>query len=241
MAAMRNTLIILLLAAVASAAEGEGSLGQAVAELEVALKGEDVNQTTTLLSSMPGLFKAAEEADQKSALQIIGKAVKTDDLRVRHGAMAALGAIGAKGTSKYLKKWLKPPKKFKGEIPPTYAEAMRAAGKIADASTLAQLRKLSNHFELTLAVEGTHALGGYHKLPTKRRKGLALDLVKRLELLSSPPGRRGGWRESERMRKAGLGAATIQALKQLTGKSFGTPKGWTNWKEKAEKQRDPFQ
>lgn len=242
MAPMRKHLTILLLAGAASG-QGPENLGQAVAVLEQALADEDVNTATATLSSMPALYgrEGVEEADQKAAVKLIGKAAKSKELRMRHGAFAALGAIGEKGSSKYLKKWLNPPKKFKGEIPPTYAEAIRAAGKIADPGTLAQLQKLSNHKELPIAQEGTRALGGYHKLPTKRRKNLAIDLVDRLELLSAPPGRRSRGGEAERMRKASLASATISALKRLTGKDFATPKGWTLWKERASKQRNPFQ
>ena len=46
------------------------------------------------------------------------------------------------------------------EIPPSYAEAIKAAGRIADNGTLSTLEKLSNHAELSIAKEATRALGG---------------------------------------------------------------------------------
>lgn len=238
---MRTFLILVTLPLLVRAGDAPKSLGEATAILEQAMADGDINTITGALVDMPQLYKKAEEPDQKAAIALIGKGAKSKDLRVRHGAFAALGAIRAKGSSKYLKKWLSPPKRFKGEIPPSYNAAIRAAGSIADVATLSQLKKISNHSTLPIATKATEALGGYSTLPTKRRKGLAFDLVKRLRLLSAPPGRRGGWRADERIRKASLAAATIKALRAITGKTYATSDGWQNWMNRAEKQRNPFQ
>jgi len=199
------------------------------------------NDATAALAQMPGLYGKSEAADQKKAIAAVGKAARSNDLRVRHGAFAALGAIKAKGSSKYLGKWLKPPKRFKGEIPSSFVEAIRAAGAIADTSTQSQLDKLSKHGELEIATAATEALGGYHTLPLKRRKALAIDLCKRLALLSTPPGRRGNWDPASIARRAGLSRATIKALQGVTGEKYNTPGGWKAWRERAEKQSNPFE
>ena len=237
---MRTFLLVSVFSLMVRAEDPPKNLGEATAILEKALADGYLNDAFGTLAGMPALYEKAEDADKKAAVQLIGKAAKSKDLRVRHGAFAALGAIRAKGSSKYLKKWLNPPRKFKAEIPGSYLEAIMAAGSIADTATLSQLRKISGHSELTIATKATEALGGYRRLPTKRRKALAFDLVKRLQLLSSPPGRRGGWREEERMRKAALAAATIKALQGVTGKNYATADGWKAWQERAERQRDPF-
>jgi hypothetical protein len=118
-------------------------------------------------------------------------------------------------------------------------EAFRAIGSIADLATLSQLKKLADHQELPLAQAATEALAGYRTLPTKRRKGLAFDLVERLERLAARQRRKQN--EQVYIRKAALGASTVRALQGLTGKDYTTPEAWSEWKERAEKQRDPFQ
>lgn len=236
---MRTFLILVALPLLVCAEDAQKSLGETSAILEQALADGDVNTITGALADMPGLYPKAEEPDQKSAIQLIGKSARSKDLRVRHGAFAALGAIRAKGSSKYLKKWLNPPNRFKGEIPPSYNAAIRAAGSIADVSTLSQLKKLWKHMELTIAQAAIVATGGYHTLPTKRRKALAFELVERLQRLSARLRRKQS--EAVYVRKAALAGSTLKALRGVTGKGYATLMGWENWKDRAEKQRNPFQ
>jgi hypothetical protein len=232
---MRITSLLLLLA---GAALAEEDLAGMTAQLAAALDTGSVADAQAALSKIPGLYAKGTEEQQKAALETVGKAAKADDLTVRHGAFAALGTIKAKGTSKYLAKWLSPPKNFKGEIPLSYIEGIRAAGQIADASTLATLEDLSDHNDLAIAEVATQALGGFKDLPTKRRKALALDLVNRLEQLAATPRRK--WSEEVATRKATLAAATTAALRGLTGKDYQTVEGWKKWKEGAENVANPF-
>jgi HEAT repeat protein len=229
-------LIALLLAASWAAAQ---DIAEVTAQLEAALESKSAPDAQKALSGLPALCAKAGEEQQKAALEVIGKAAKSDDLSVRHGAFAALGEIKAKGSSKYLAKWLSPPKRFKGEIPISYAEAIRAAGLIADATTLDSLLELSKHADAPIAEAATQALGGFKNLPTKRRKALAIELVDRLEQLTAPPGRRSRGDDFER--KAKLAAATGAALRGLTGKDYQTIDGWKSWKERAEKEANPFE
>lgn len=228
-------LIPLLLAAGAARAE---DLAEVTAQLQAALDANSPADAQKTLSAIPGLYAAATEEQQKAAVEAVGKAARSDDLAVRHGAFAALGTIKAKGTSKYLGRWLTPPKRFKGEIPVSYAEAIRAAGQIADPSTLAALQDLADHNDLPIAEVATQALGGFKDLPTKRRKALAIELVDRLTQLSAPQRRKAS--EEAYARKAALAAATTTALRGLTGKDYQTLEGWKSWKERAETEADPF-
>jgi len=234
---MRQLLALWFAASVAFA-QAPATLGEAADRLKEALATDATADAQSALAAIPALHAAASDAERKQALDAVGKAAKSDDLGVRHGAFAALGAMKMKGSSKYLGRWLNPPKSFKGEIPPSYLEAIRAAGAIADAGTLSKLEDLSDHGELTIAVAATQALGGFHTLPTKRRKALAIDLVDRLERLSAQQRRKAS--EEVYARKAALAAATVAALRQLTGKDYQTLDGWKAWKEKAEKEADPF-
>lgn len=238
---MRHSLAVLVLAALASGEEPK-TLVEATAMLEKALAKNVPNDATAALILIPKLWEVAEhEKEQKAAVAMVGKAAGNKDLRIRHGAFGTLGVLKVRGSSKYLTKWLNPPKRFKGEIPESYFEAFRALGSIADANTLDRLRKLADHGELEIARSATTALGGFHTLPVKRRKNLAFDLVKRLGDLTAPPGRR-GWRNAEKMiaRRQGLAAATVTALQRLTGKDYTAPEAWEKWMERARKQRDPF-
>jgi len=228
-------LFALFLAAGAALAE---DLTEATAQLQTALDSDSPADAQKALSTIPGLYAAGTEEQQKAAVEAVGKAAKSDDLTVRHGAFAALGLVKAKGSSKYLGRWLIPPKRFKGEIPPSYAEAIRAAGRIADPSTLATLQDLADHNDLPIAEVATQALGGFKDLPTKRRKALAIGLVDRLEQLSAMQRRKAS--EEVYARKATLAAATTAALRGLTGKDYQTLEGWKKWKERAETEADPF-
>jgi HEAT repeat protein len=227
--------IALLLAAGAALAE---DLAEVTAQLIAAIDGNSLPDAQKALSAIPGLYAAGTEEQQKAAVEAVGKASKSDDLSLRHGAFGALGAMRAKGSSKYLARWLAPPKRFKGEIPPSYAEAIRAAGQIADPSTLATLQDLADHNDLPIAEVATAALGGFKDLPTKRRKALAIELVDRLDQLAAQQRRK--WSPEVAARKAALAGATTVALRGLTGKDYQTLEGWKSWKEKAETQADPF-
>lgn len=222
----------------ASGAALAGDLAEATSQLQAALEANSLPDAQKALSTIPGLYPAGAEEQQKAAIEAVGKAAKAEDLSVRHGAFAALGAIKAKGSSKYLTKWLNPPKKFKGEIPPSYGEAIRAVGQIADATTLEALLELSDHNDIPIAEVATKALAGFSSLPTKRRKALAIDLCTRLEQLAAQPRRK--WSEEVAARKAALAVATTEALRGITGKDYQTPEGWKSWKERAEKEADPF-
>jgi len=232
---MRLTFALLLLAGAALAED----LAEVTAQLAAALDTGSVADAQGALSKLPPLYAKGTEEQQKAAVEAVGKAAKAEDLTVRHGAFAALGTMRAKGSSKYLAKWLNPPKKFKGEIPLSYIEAIRAAGQIADATTLATIEDLSDHNDLAIAEVATQALGGFKDLPVKRRKALALDLVNRLEQLAATPRRK--WSEEAAARKATLAAATTAALRGLTGKDYQTLEGWKKWKEGAEGAANPFE
>lgn len=234
---MRPVSLLILVAAIVHAGE-LGSLADANVALAEALAGDAPADAAAALASLSGLYPKAEEADRKEAVRLAGKAAKKKDLRVRHGAFAALAGMKAKGSSKYLGRWLKPPKRFKGEIDPSYAEAIRAAGAIADTGSLSTLLKLSNHSDIPIAKEATVALGGYHGLPTKRRKALAFDLVDRLGRLTAEQRRKAS--EEVYARKMELAGATVQALQRLTGVKRETTDGWKRWKEDNERTKDPF-
>jgi len=231
---MRLTFAFLFLAGAALADD----LVEATAQLQAALETKSAADAQRALSQIPGLYAKGTDEQQKAALDAVGKAARSDDLTVRHGAFAALGTIKAKGSSRFLGRWLTPPKKFKGEIPSSYAEAIRAAGAIADPGTLSTLQDLADHNDLPIAEVATQALGGFKDLPTKRRKALALDLCTRLEQLSAQQRRKAS--EEVYARKAALAAATTAALRALTGKDFQTLEGWKKWKERAETEANPF-
>ncbi len=246
---MRHLVILALLASTLIAEEEAPpappappppTLSQAVEELTKALADKSIDDILTALPRVATAYAGAEPDVQKASVAAVAQALKVEDLRVRHGAMAALGTMRAKGSSKHLTRWLNPPNDLKAEDPITYVEAIKAVGEIADPATLATLDKLSDHQELPIAVAGTHALGGYKELPVGARKKLAFDLVSRLNMLTSRS-RRADWGESAILRRTQLGVATVTALQRLTGKKFETPEGWNRWKDEAEKQRNPFE
>ncbi|MGQ0612853.1 MAG: hypothetical protein ACT4PV_03790 [Planctomycetaceae bacterium] len=243
---MRNLAILALLASALRGEEEEPppqpppTLSQAVEELAKALADKAIDDVLTALPRVAGAYPGAAPDVRRASVAAVAQALKVDDLRVRHGAMAALGTMRAKGSSKHLTKWLDPPNDLKAEDPITYVEAIKAVGEIADPATLATLDKLSDHRELPIAVAGTVALGGYEDLPVGARKKLAFDLVSRLNMLTSSS-RRADWGESAILRRTQLGVATVTALQRLTGKKFETPDGWNRWKEEAERQRNPFE
>lgn len=226
------TLALLFLLADAAAVD-------AIRGLEGALAEGDAAAALAALAKIAETYPQASEEERKVAVARTGEAVKFPDEAVRHAAFAALGRMRAKGSSKYLAKWLAPPNNLKAESPTSYVEAIRAAGTIADAGTLDTLVKLSDHRELEIAVAATEALGGFRDLPLSRRKGLAFDLVDRLVQLTSTS-RRADWSEGAVVRRTRLAQATGVALRNLTGKTFESADAWKAWKEEAEKRRDPF-
>jgi hypothetical protein len=227
------TLALLLLLADASAVD-------AIRDLEGALAEGDAAAAMTALAKVAEIYPKATEEERKVAVARTGEAVKFPDVAVRHAAFAALARMRAKGSSKHLAKWLAPPNDLKAESAASYVEAIRAAGAIADASTLETLEKLSDHRELDIAAAATEALGGFRSLPLGRRKALAFDLVDRLVQLASPS-RRADWSEGAVVRRTRLAQATGVALRNLTGKTFESADAWKAWKAEAEKRRDPFE
>ena len=238
-------LILVLCVSVASAAQL--SLARATEHLDDALATKDHAAASGMLARIGALYGSASEAEQKQAVKIVGKAARSKDLRTRHGAFAALGEMRVKGTSKYLRRWLSPPKKAK----PSHIEAIRAAGRIADNSTLAALQKQTKHRDIVVAVTATEALGGFAGLKPGRKKTLAFDLVKRLEMLTNMNGGGRGRRTSEAQARANpviaaqikrrekLGVATVISLQQITGQSYRTLPGWTRWRERW-KHKNPW-
>jgi HEAT repeat protein len=233
-------LITILFAAGLSLAEDAPmpSLAEATQALGKAIEANSLPDAQKALSAVSTAYAKGTEDEQKEAVEAVGKAARAEDLTLRHAAFAALGAMKAKGSSRFLGRWLSPPKKFKGEIPLSYTEAIRAAGQIADPGTLATLQDLADHNDIAIAEVATTALGGFKELPTKRRKELALELCTRLEQLSALQRRKAS--EEVYERKAKLAAATTAALRGLTGKDYQTLEGWKSWKERAEKEANPF-
>lgn len=235
---MRSLLFVLLPAALA-AAQGSALPG-ATAELTTALDAKLPNESVAAIGKIVEAYPKATEEEQKAAITAVGKAAGDKELRIRHAAFTALGTLKAKGSSKYLSKWLSPPKTFKGEIPTSYVEAIRAAGQIADAATLNPILDISDHGTLEIAMAATEAIGGYSGLPVGRRKSLAFDLVDRLRMLATPS-RRADYSEGEVARRAGLANSTKIALQRLTGLKYESVDGWVNWKDEAKNKTNPFE
>ena len=238
-------LVLLFCLSVASAADA--SLAPTNAQLGDALKGADYATAIGLLDKIDELYGPAAAADQKEALKQIAKAARSKDLRTRHAAFSALGELRVKGSSKYLRRWLSPPKKAKT----SHVEAIRAAGRIADRSTLNTLQKQVKHKDIEVAVAATMALGGFAALKPGRRKTLAFDLIQRMEQLTNMSGGGRGRRMTEAQARADpvfaaeierrerLGVAGVMALQQLTGETLRTLKGWKRWSKKW-KNKNPW-
>ena len=187
---MRYVLLLLLTSLVWGK---EASVSEATARLGEALKDssrESPESPVALIEQITECYENAPAEEQKKAVRAIGSAARSKDIETRHASFSALGEIRAAGSSKYLRRWLAPPRK--GRVAESYFEAINAAGRIADRSTLAKLWKLSSHRNVEVAVAATKALGGYRSLPTKGRKTLAMDLVRRFQSLSSVGSRRWG-------------------------------------------------
>ncbi|MGH7162086.1 MAG: hypothetical protein ACREID_01275 [Planctomycetota bacterium] len=236
---MRNILVLALAAAPLAAEEPAPALAAVTAELVAAIENRLPAEAASAVARVPPAYAKGTQDEQKQALAAVGRAAREEDLRVRHGAFAALAAMKAKGSSKHLMKWLDPPREFKGESPASYVEAIRAAGEIADPPTLDRLEKLGDHGVLEIAAAATESLGGFRDLPVGRKKSLAFDLVDRLKGLSGRS-RREGRDEQIYARKAQLALSTKTALQRLTGLAYESADGWSDWKERSKNKRDPF-
>ena len=207
--------------------------------LGLALKKSEHAEALGLLERLPAVYAKAEGAERKKVVRAIGKAASSRHVPVRHGAFAALAKIRAKGSSKYLRRWLNPKKK----VTASHLEAIRAAGRIADKSTLPTLEKQSQHKHIEVAEDATLALGGYKWLAAAKRKALSFDLIKRLESLAQLNGGRGGRRRSEAdaradpviaeqmKRRKRLVIATMLALQELTTQKFRSLPAWVAWRQ----------
>jgi len=239
---VRTTILFLLLPALACPGDETPapSLAAATGELEVALGARLPAEATTAIGRIQAAYPKGAEGEQKAAVAALGKAAGDKDLRVRHAAIAALGALKAKGSSRHLVRWLNPPKQLKEEMPTTYVEALRACGEIADPATLDDVLELSDHPSLEIAVAATEAVGGFGALPVGRRKALAFDMVDRLRMLTTPS-RRADYGPEAEARRSGLSAAILSALRRLTGLKYESPNGWIDWKERSKNKANPFE
>ncbi|MHC4490269.1 MAG: hypothetical protein ACYTDU_01410, partial [Planctomycetota bacterium] len=209
-----------------------------------ALETDLPDDATKALRAVTQQYPFGDTQAQRDAVAAVGTAARARDVRIRHGAFRALAALRARGSSRYLARWLDPPAILRGPAPPSCLEAIRTAGAIADRTTLSTLKKLARHADVTIAETATVALGGYRRLATPHRKRLAFYLVDQLRQLSleTPMGSRKGKDSKTRTAKARvrLAAATVKALQMLTGRNHRALEAWVTWKEQAERLRDPF-
>jgi len=107
---MRCLFVLLFVSAVSWA---DSTLALTTERLAEALATSNHTEAVALLREIPRLYPAAPESAQRTALRTLGKAAKSKHLPTRHGAFAALGEMRVKGTSKFLRRWLAPPKQPK--------------------------------------------------------------------------------------------------------------------------------
>jgi len=254
---MRFLVLFLL---VASAWGAESSFSRKAKELDSALAAKKSAEVESLIEELVAAYADAAPEEQKVAIKSIGKAAASKQESMRHAAFDALAQLKAKGSSKYLKRWLSPP--AKGVVTESHIKAIQSAGAIADKTTLALLRKLSDHKQLAVAFEATKALGGYRRHSTKTRKQLAIALIKRMEK-SQPsnvsrgrgpgasqstrrdtddmgPSRGGQGGDDRAARRNRLTYGTRLALVELTGKQYSTVAEWSSWRKRAKKMKNPF-
>lgn len=254
---MRTVVLFLFVATVWGA---DSAFVQKAAELDAALRAKDANQAESLIKELAGKYGDAAPKEQKVAIKSIGKAAAAKDESTRHAAFDALAQLKAPGSSKYLKRWMTPRRKYIASE--SHMKALQCAGVIADKATLSLLRKLSNHKHTEVAFEATRALGGYKVQPVKTRKKLAMDLVKRLEKLQPGNGSRGYGRSAAESTAEGteesgtpmgqlassdpvarnkrLDYGTRLALMQLTGRKYSSVAEWKSWSARAKTSRNPF-
>ena len=248
--------LILCWTAVA-AAQDFGALAKATLALRSALETGRPDDATKALRAIQDQYAFGDTPAQRDAVAAVGKAARSWDVRIRHGAFRALAALRARGSSRYLARWLDPPAILRGPVPPSCLEAIRAAGAIADTATLRTLKKLTRHEDVAIAETAILALGGYRRLPTPHRKRLAFGLVNQLRQMSlEPPMPRKGkpstmkagtGKKNEKAKGARspkervqLATAMVKALQALTGQKHRALEAWVKWKERAERLRDPF-
>lgn len=253
---MRCAVLLLLSAWVIA---DEGVLARSNANLEAALK-EKRDDMVARIEEVAEHYRNSPAAEQKRAARLVGAASRTKEVATRHAAFGALAKMRHKGSSRYLKRWLNPPKtRFK----PSHIEAIRAAGKIADKSSLKTLLRLSDHKSTEVAVAASSALGGFATLPVAARKSLAIQLAKRAEKLGASGGTRGWGRgaatgsqerkdsdedpsgrisssQDAAQRRSSLLHATQIALREITGESITSAVEWGGWWRRAKKDKNPF-
>jgi hypothetical protein len=210
--------------------------------LEEALAGGDIERAIQLLGRVPDAYETATREQKKRALRLIGKSAASKNEELRLAAISTLGTLRAKGTSRYLKRWLSPKRDTKPSE--SHIAAIKAAGRIADRSTLRVLRKQAEHPDTEVAETATVALGGYKILDPKYRKELAFKLIRRLEsfaTLRGGRGRGGGPGDAGKIaRVKRLAIATILALRELAGVDLRTLPEWQEWRKSAKRVRNPF-
>ncbi|MHC4816842.1 MAG: hypothetical protein ACYTF8_02105 [Planctomycetota bacterium] len=239
---MRAPVLILLCTSLA-AAQDFGALAKATRSLRTALGADLPDDATKALRAIEQQYPFGDTQAQKNAVAAVGKAARSAEVSVRHGAFRTLAALRAPGSSRYLDRWLDPPAVLRGPAPPSCLEAIRAVGAIADGRTLSTLKKLARHADVTIAETAILALGGYRRLPTPQRKRLAFGLVDQLRQMSlEAPGEAGKKAGAARTAKerVRLAAAMVKALQALTGQKHRALDAWIKWRRQAERLRDPF-
>lgn len=233
-----------------------GGVPEAAKRLDAITGKRAKGDATELIGRLVAAYEDASTADQVIAVRALGKAAGAKDVPTRHAAFRALAKLRVEGSGKYLNRWMSPPKK--GTVHESHFKAIEAAGEIADPKTLVKLWKLGDHKNIDVAVAATRALAGYRTLPVKKRKKLAIDLVRRLEKNSSGGvrGRAGGPGRPPEADQAGvpygrrapgsddraahLRHAIARTLETLTGARCTSVPEWVSWRKRAKRMKDPF-
>jgi len=238
----------------------EETVPEVAQQLQKKLASGETEGSIDLVGRLVSHYPKAGKPDQVIAMRALGKAAGAKDVELRHAAFSALGKLHVPGSGKYLRRWLSPPKK--GDVAESYLKAIETAGEIADPRTLRKVVGLTDHKNEEVAVAAVRALGGYRTLPVPARKKLAMDLVRKLEQLSSGGTR--GWgrgaaqstrRETEETgtplgrptsgrdaaaRAAVLRTAISRTLETVTGTRCGSVAEWVSWRKRAKRVKDPF-
>jgi hypothetical protein len=240
-------------------AAGEGALSKSNDRLEAALQNKR-GDLVERIEEVAELYRNSPGAEQRRAAALVGRVAKAKDATHRHAAFEALGKMRHKGSSRFLKRWLNPPK---SKASRSHVEAIKAVGRIADRSTLKTMMRLSEHKNTEIAVAASRALGGFVSLPVPARKSLAIELAKRAEKLGASGGARGWGRgaatsrgerkdsdddpsgrlspsQQAAARRASLLHATQAALQEITGESIRSAAEWGGWWRRAKKDKNPF-
>jgi len=239
---------------------GETSVPQAARQLDQVIAKRKPGDASELIGRLVARYEDASAHERAVALRSLGKAAASKDVTARHAAFRALAKLRVEGSGKYLKRWLTPPKK--GAVHESYFKGIDAAGEIADPRSLTKLLKLTGHKNVEVAVASIRALGGYRTLPVPSRKKLAMDLIRKLEQLTSGGTRGWGRAAAQSTRKeteqtgtplgqpsSGADAAEraghmrhaiVRTLETVTGARCGSVPEWVSWRKRAKKIRDPF-